>query len=181
VLQIRIRDQVPFWPLDPGSGIGFFRIPDPNLYFWELSDNFLGKKFYNPLKIAPIFFLQHFKNKIIYNFVKFVAMKKVWQHIFFSTLSFVAVFGSGIRDGQNENPGFGINIPVPRAGHICRWCCEGKNVWVPGLARNLDPVPRLQPLVQGMYRNNTLHLEKGQCLGLVFNWCMEFEFRKAKN
>jgi hypothetical protein len=24
-----IRDPVPFWPLDPGSGIGFFRIPDP--------------------------------------------------------------------------------------------------------------------------------------------------------
>ncbi len=33
--------------LTPGSGIGFFRIPDlgsriPNPYFWELSDNFLG-------------------------------------------------------------------------------------------------------------------------------------------
>ncbi len=24
----RIRDPVPFWPLDPGSGMGFFRIPD---------------------------------------------------------------------------------------------------------------------------------------------------------
>ncbi len=28
VLRIRIRDPVPFWPLDPGSGRGFFRIPD---------------------------------------------------------------------------------------------------------------------------------------------------------
>ncbi len=28
VLRIRIRDPVPFWPLDPGSGIGFFQIPD---------------------------------------------------------------------------------------------------------------------------------------------------------
>ncbi len=29
---LRIRDPVPFWPLDldQGSGIGFFRIPDPN-------------------------------------------------------------------------------------------------------------------------------------------------------
>ena len=58
VLRIRIRDPVPFWPLDPGSGIGFFRIPDlgsriPNPYFWELIDNFLGKKFYNSLKICP--------------------------------------------------------------------------------------------------------------------------------
>ena len=38
-------DTVPFWPLDPGSGIGFFRIPDlgswiPTPYFWELIDNF---------------------------------------------------------------------------------------------------------------------------------------------
>jgi hypothetical protein len=31
VLRIRIRDPVPFLPLDPGSGTGFFRsrIPDP--------------------------------------------------------------------------------------------------------------------------------------------------------
>ncbi len=28
VLRIRIRDPVPFWPLDPGSRISFFRIPD---------------------------------------------------------------------------------------------------------------------------------------------------------
>jgi len=27
----RIRDAVPFGPLDPGSGIGFFRIPDPTI------------------------------------------------------------------------------------------------------------------------------------------------------
>ncbi len=49
-----IRDR--FFP-DPGS-----RIPNP--YFWELSDNFLGKKFYNSLKICPNFFLQHFKTNI---------------------------------------------------------------------------------------------------------------------
>jgi len=30
-----------------GSGIGFFRIPDPKAIFWELSDKFLGKKLYN--------------------------------------------------------------------------------------------------------------------------------------
>jgi hypothetical protein len=35
---------------------------------------FFGKKFYNSLKIGPThFFLRHFKAKIIYNFVKFVA------------------------------------------------------------------------------------------------------------
>ncbi len=48
--------------LTPGSGIrnGFFpdpgsRIPRP--YFEELFDNFVGKKFYNSLKIGPNFFL----------------------------------------------------------------------------------------------------------------------------
>ncbi len=66
VLRVRIRDPVPFWPLDPGFGIGFFRIPekkisDPwsrisNPYFWKLCDNFLGKKFYNFFKICQIFF-----------------------------------------------------------------------------------------------------------------------------
>ncbi len=35
VLRIRIRDPVPFWPLDPGSGIGFSgsRISDPKPIF----------------------------------------------------------------------------------------------------------------------------------------------------
>jgi hypothetical protein len=55
---LRIRDPVPFWSLDPGSGIGFFRIPNP--YFWQLTDNFLGKMFKNSLKIDPNFFLQLF-------------------------------------------------------------------------------------------------------------------------
>jgi hypothetical protein len=37
----------------------------------------------------------------------------------FSTLSFVAVFGSGIRDpesgmGKDQDPGSGINIPDPQ-------------------------------------------------------------------
>ncbi len=107
VLRIRIRDQLPFWPLepDPGSGIGFFRIPDlgswiPIPYFWELNDKFLGKKFYNFLKTGQNCFLQHFKHKIIY-FVKFVATKKGMTKIFFH--SFVAVFGSGM--GENKDPG----------------------------------------------------------------------------
>ncbi len=87
---------------DPGIRNRFF--PDPgsritNPYFWELSDNFLNKKFYNSLKIGQNFFLQHFKNKIIFNYVKFVATKKGMAISFFSPLSFAAVFGSGIRDG----------------------------------------------------------------------------------
>jgi hypothetical protein len=41
------------------------------------------------------------------------------SNFFFSPLSFVAVFGSGIRDpasgmGKNQDPGSGINIPDPQ-------------------------------------------------------------------
>jgi hypothetical protein len=115
VLRIRIRDPVPFWPLDPGSGIGFFRIPDlgsriPNSYFWELSDNFLGKKYYNSLKIDPNFFLQHFKSKIIQFCEIYGSKKKGMTTNFFSPLSFIAVFGSGIRDPRSgiRDPGSGI-------------------------------------------------------------------------
>jgi hypothetical protein len=34
VLRIRIRDPVPFYPPDPGSGIGFSRIPDPGSHHY---------------------------------------------------------------------------------------------------------------------------------------------------
>ncbi len=52
---------------DPGSGA--FLTPEnvyfgsriTNPYFLELSDKFLGKKFYNSLKNGPNFFLQYFK------------------------------------------------------------------------------------------------------------------------
>jgi hypothetical protein len=54
------------------------------------------------LKTGQNFFLQHFKNKIIYNFVKFVFTKKGMKKNFFSPLSFVAVLGSGIRDPRSE-------------------------------------------------------------------------------
>jgi hypothetical protein len=93
---------VPFWPLDPGSGIGFFRIPDlgSNPYFWELGDNFLGKNSNNSLKFGPNYFLQHFKNKIILNFVNFVATKiSMTTNSFLPSLLLLFLdLGSGIRD-----------------------------------------------------------------------------------
>jgi hypothetical protein len=97
-----IRDLVPFDPWIRDPEWFFFRIPElgswiPNPYFWELSDYFLGKKFHNSLKIGPNFFLQHFKNKIIYNFVKYVTIKKRFETFFFIHLLF-AIFGSEIRD-----------------------------------------------------------------------------------
>ncbi len=87
VLRIRIRDPGAFLTpgsgiRDPGSAIGFFRILDSTI-----------------LKISPNLFLQHFINKIIFNFVKLMGIIKGMKTNFFSPLPFVAVFGSGIRDG----------------------------------------------------------------------------------
>ncbi len=72
------------------------------------------------MKTGPIFFLQHFKNKIILNFVKSVATKKDMTN-FFSLLSFVAIYGSGM--GKNQDPGSGINIPDPQ--HCWKVCRPG--------------------------------------------------------
>ncbi len=105
--------------LTPGSGIRNRFFPDPGSQthiFESLITIFLVKtsKIYNSLKIGPNSFLQHFKNKIILNFVRFVATKQGMTTNLFSPLSFVDVFGSGIRDpgsrmGKNQDPGSGIN------------------------------------------------------------------------
>jgi hypothetical protein len=70
--------------------------------FWVKTAIILGK-------LGQIFFLQHIKNKIIFSFVKFVATKNGLTKQIFSPLSFVAVFGSGIRDGKKS--GSGIQDP----------------------------------------------------------------------
>jgi hypothetical protein len=64
--------------LTPGSGIfSGSRIPNP--YFRELGDNFLDS--------SIIIFLQHFKNKIIFYFVKFVAtIKGMTTNFYFNPL-----------------------------------------------------------------------------------------------
>jgi hypothetical protein len=97
----------------PGSGIWNRFFPDlgsqiPNPYFSELSDNFLGKNFNNSLKIGPIFFSSAFQNKIILNFVKFVATKK-YNDLFFFTPLVCCCFWigdprSGIRDPRSGIP-----------------------------------------------------------------------------
>ncbi len=92
------------------------RIPNP--YFWELSDNILGKKFYNYLKIGPNFFLRHFINKIFNNFVEFVATNKRFDKKIFPPLSLVTVFVSGM--GKNQDPGSGsATLPLT---HVWTGC-----------------------------------------------------------
>jgi hypothetical protein len=65
--------------------------------------------------LAQIFFFSISK-EIILNFGKYVGTKKGLTKFFFSPLSFVAVFGSGIQDpgsgmGKNHYPGSGMNVP----------------------------------------------------------------------
>jgi hypothetical protein len=69
-------------------------------YFLELSDKFLGKIIYNSLETCPNFFLHHLKNKIIFNFVNFVATKKGLTKKNFFTPLFCCCFGSWIRDPE---------------------------------------------------------------------------------
>jgi hypothetical protein len=71
----------------------------------------LGKKFYNSLNLAQIFFFNISEIKL-FNFVKFMAQKirydkKIFLHPCLSLLFLDP--GSGIRD-----PGSGINIPDPQ-------------------------------------------------------------------
>ncbi len=122
MFRIQIQDPGSGAFLTPGSGIGFFRTPDlgspiPNPFLESLvTINFLGKKFYNSLKIGPNFILQHFKNKKFLNFVKFVATIKGMTTNFFSPLSFDAVFGSGIWDPRYGIWDPGSEIWGPRSG-----------------------------------------------------------------
>ncbi len=136
LLRIRIRDPVPFWPLDPesgafltpGSGIRnrFFadlgsRIPNP--YFWELIDNLLGKKFYNSLKIGPNYFLKHFK-KNNFKFCEICGYKKWYDNKFFFSPLFCCCFcvldpRSRIRDPgwvkiriRDKHPGSTTLYPI---------------------------------------------------------------------
>jgi hypothetical protein len=59
------------------------------------------------MKTGSNFILQHFKNKIIFHFVIFLATKKGMTTNFFSPLSCVQVLRSGVRDPgwvKNQDP-----------------------------------------------------------------------------
>ncbi len=98
-----------FSPLDLGCGI---RDPEwvfsgsqiTNPYFWEFIDNFSGKKYYSSQWLGSKLYLHLFKNKIIINFVMFVATKKVWL-IFFHPPLLLQLFVPGSRMDKSQNPG----------------------------------------------------------------------------
>ncbi len=100
---------------DPGSGVSFFWILDPGS-LTRISVSLVTNFWMKNSSIGPqILFL--FKNKIVYNFVKCMAIKKRFDNIFFPLLLFVIVgFGSGIRDPEwkNPDPGSRINILDPQ-------------------------------------------------------------------
>jgi hypothetical protein len=76
----------------------------------------LDEKFYNSLKIAQYFFLQHLKSKIIFHLVTIMAPKKDIATDFFSPPSSAAVFGSGIR---NRDPGFRMKSKFRDSDFCC--------------------------------------------------------------
>ncbi len=84
VLRIRIRDWVPFWPLDPGWEKVSIRIRDEQLgsYFLELKNHFF--------LLFGVKILKLFDEDLGFG------METVW-----------------IRDGKKSDPGSGINIPDP--------------------------------------------------------------------
>ncbi len=68
-----------------GSGIRCFFDPwIPNPYFWELSDNLLGKISINLWKLAQVFLSSAFQKYKYFQFCEICGYKKrVWQQIFF--------------------------------------------------------------------------------------------------
>jgi hypothetical protein len=83
----------------------------------------LGKKFYNSFKTGPNFFVQHLKNKIIFNFVKFVATKKGLTKNFFHPSLLLLFLDPGSGMGKNQDPGLGINIPEPQHWYNIQSLC----------------------------------------------------------
>ncbi len=89
-----------------GSGIDFY--PDPG------SLTHVFESLVTILKIGPNFFLQHFKSKIIFNFVKFVAPEEGITTIFFHPSLLLLFLDPGSGVGKNQDPGSEINIPDPQ-------------------------------------------------------------------
>ncbi len=105
---------------DPDPGSGAFLTPGSQTHIYEsLSENILGKNFNNSFKIGPNFFLQHFKNKKVFNFAKFVTTSMITNFFHPSLLFLFLDPESEIRDpgsgmGKNQDLGSGINIPYPQ-------------------------------------------------------------------
>jgi hypothetical protein len=89
-----IRDPVPFLPLDPGSGIGFF--PGSQAHIFERSMTIFWVKSIILCKLAQIFFFTCSKVKPFFDFVILVATRKGRKKFFSFLFSFVAIVGSGI-------------------------------------------------------------------------------------
>jgi hypothetical protein len=62
----------------------------------------------------PKVFSSAFQKYNNFQFCEICGYKKRYDKKFFSLLSFVAGLGFGIRDGKNQDPGSGINIPDPQ-------------------------------------------------------------------
>jgi hypothetical protein len=82
----------------------------------------LAKKFYDSLKIGPNFFLQHFKNKVIFNFVKFMAPKTGMTTNFFHPSLLLLFFGPGSGMGKNQDHKHPESATLDSGSIICSIC-----------------------------------------------------------
>ncbi len=95
---------------DPGSGMSFFldlgsRVLDPKPTFQRAYLQLLGLKYWNSINKKSIGtnFLRLFKKKIIFNFVTFMATKKVGQKN--SPLFLIVLVGPGRKKIRIRDPG----------------------------------------------------------------------------
>ncbi len=117
---------------------------------------FWVKIFYYSLKFGPNLFLQQFKNKIISNFVKFVATKKGMTTSFFSPLSFVVVLdlGSEIRDPGWKKSGSGIRDKHPGSATLLTMKHQSSVADMDPLVQGTDPDPSI--IKQKLVRKNLI-------------------------
>jgi hypothetical protein len=100
---------------DPGIRNSFTLDPGSQTHIFESLVTVFLIKSSIILKIGPEFFLQHFKDKIIFNYVKFGLQKRSdSDNKFFFTLLFCCCLDLGSGMGKKQDPGSGINIPDPQ-------------------------------------------------------------------
>ncbi len=159
---LRIRDPVPFWPLDTGSGIVFsgYRISDPGSQthiFESFVTIFLVKSSIILWKLGQNFF-SALQNQNNFQFCEICGYIKRFDKKLFFTPLFCCCIGSGIRDPgwvkiRIQEQGSGINIPDPQ--HCFFSTSEDIFSWIRICILNtdLDPAAQMNTDPQHCFKN----------------------------
>jgi hypothetical protein len=111
----------------------------------------LDKKFYNSLKTGPNFLLQHFKNKILFNFVKFVATKKGMTKKFFHPSSLLRFLDPG--SGMGKKSGCGIRDKHPGSTTLVWMNVKIINVKIVAICHFQQTSTCIYRQIEGSYRD----------------------------